>query len=75
MGAVVPEEPYGGAGLDVVTFTLLLEALAAECASTALTIHVHNSLALRSIYRHGTDAAKERWCRRWSPASASARSR
>ena len=59
MGAVVPEEPYGGAGLDVVTFTLLLEALAAECASTALTIHVHNSLALRSIYRHGTDAAKD----------------
>jgi butyryl-CoA dehydrogenase len=59
MGAVVPEAPYGGAGLDVVTFTLLLEALAAECASTALTIHVHNSLALRSIYRHGTDAAKD----------------
>jgi len=59
MGAVVPEGPYGGAGLDVVTFTLLLEALAAECASTALTIHVHNSLALRSIYRHGTDAAKD----------------
>ena len=59
MGAVVPEEPYGGAGLDVVTFTLLLEALAAECASTALTIHVHNSLALRSIYRHGTDATKD----------------
>ena len=59
MGAVVPEEPYGGAGLDVVTFTLLLEALAAECASTALTIHVHNSLALRSICRHGTDAAKD----------------
>ena len=59
MGAVVPEEPYGGAGLDVITFTLLLEALAAECASTALTVHVHNSLALRSIYRHGTDAAKD----------------
>jgi alkylation response protein AidB-like acyl-CoA dehydrogenase len=59
MGAVVPEEPYGGAGLDVMTFTLLLEALAAECTSTALTIHVHNSLALRSIDRHGTDAAKD----------------
>ena len=59
MGAVVPETPYGGAGLDVVTFTLLLEALAAECASTALTIHVHNSLALRSIYRHGANAVKD----------------
>jgi alkylation response protein AidB-like acyl-CoA dehydrogenase len=59
MGAVVPEEPYGGAGLDVVTLTLLLEALAAECASTAMTIHVHNNLALRSIYGHGTAAAKD----------------
>ena len=43
LGALLPEEPYGGAGLDFVTFTLLLEALAAECASTALIAHVHNT--------------------------------
>ncbi len=59
MGAVVPEEPYGGAGLDVLSFTLLLEALAAECASTALTIHVHNNLALGSIFRHGAGGVKD----------------
>ncbi len=59
-----------------ITFTLLLEALAAECASTALTIHVHNSLALRTILRHAAPTPRRRaWCPRWSPASASARSR
>lgn len=59
LGALVPEEPYGGASLDFVTFTLLLEALAAECTSTALIIHVHNTLASRTILRHGSDAVKE----------------
>lgn len=59
LGALAPEEPFGGAGLDFLTYTLLLEALAAECASTALTIHVHNTLTLRTILQHGSDALKE----------------
>ncbi len=59
LGALAPEEPYGGAGLDFVTYTFLLEALAAECSSTALTIHVHNTLALRSVLAYGSDALKE----------------
>ncbi len=33
--------------------------MAAECASTALTLHVHNVLALRTLVRHGTEVAKE----------------
>jgi alkylation response protein AidB-like acyl-CoA dehydrogenase len=59
LGAFAPEEPYGGAGLDFTTYTLLVEAMAAECASTALTLHVHNVLALRTLVRHGTEEAKE----------------
>ena len=58
MGALAPES-YGGAGLDVTSFLLLLEALAAESLSLALVLHVHNSLALRTILNHGTAAAKE----------------
>ncbi len=56
-GAIAPEE-RGGAGLDTISYTFLLEALAAECMSTALTLHVHNSLALRTILRHGTTEAQ-----------------
>jgi butyryl-CoA dehydrogenase len=59
LGAFAPEEPYGGAGLDFTTYTLLVEAMAAECASTALTLHVHNVLALRTLVKHGTEEAKE----------------
>ncbi|MCX7671798.1 MAG: acyl-CoA dehydrogenase family protein [Anaerolineae bacterium] len=59
LGVTVPKEPYGGAGYDFMTLTLLLEALAAECASTALTLHVHNTLALGTILRHSTPALRE----------------
>jgi alkylation response protein AidB-like acyl-CoA dehydrogenase len=59
LGALVPEEPHGGAGLDTVSYTLLLEALAAECMSIALTVHVHNSLALRTILKHAHAALTE----------------
>lgn len=59
MGALAPEEPYGGAGLDFFTYTLLLEAIAAECASTALVLHVHNTLALSAILAHGSASAQE----------------
>lgn len=59
LAALAPEEPYGGAGLDFTTYTLLIEAMAAECASLALLLHVHNGLALRTITQHGTDAVKE----------------
>jgi alkylation response protein AidB-like acyl-CoA dehydrogenase len=59
MGALAPVEPYGGAGLDVTSFLLLLEALAAECPGLALVVHVHNSLALRALLNHGADAAQE----------------
>lgn len=59
LGALAPEEPYGGAGLDFLTYTLLIEALAAECASTALVLHVHNALALRTLLAHAADEVKE----------------
>ncbi len=59
MGVMVPEEPYGGAGFDFMTLTLLLEAVAAECVSTALTLHVHNTLALGTILRRGAAGLKE----------------
>lgn len=58
-GAFAPEEPHGGAGLDLLTYTLLIEALAAECVSTALILHVHNALALRTVVAHATPEAQE----------------
>ncbi len=58
MGMLIPSQ-YGGAGLDHLSFTLAVEELARACASTAVIIDVHNSVASRS----------SAGCRRW-PAGA-----
>src|SRR5258708_34238798 len=44
LGIFLPEQ-YGGAGLDHVAYSLVLEELAVECASTAVSMSGHCSLA------------------------------
>jgi len=61
MGALLPEEPYFGAELDGISYALLLEELGKHCLSTALTLHVHNGLAARTILLHGTEEQKDRY--------------
>jgi len=60
LGAIVPEE-YGGAALDTLSYCLLLEEVAKACMSTAMTISVHNSLATRTILRHGTEDQRRKY--------------
>jgi alkylation response protein AidB-like acyl-CoA dehydrogenase len=62
-GMVVPEE-WGGSGLDPVSYVLALEEVARECASTAVTLSVTNSVCAQPIHRFGVDAQRERWLRR-----------
>ena len=44
LGIFIPEK-YGGAGLDHVAYALVIEELAVECASTAVIVSAHSSLA------------------------------
>jgi butyryl-CoA dehydrogenase len=44
----------GGAGLSEVAFAILIEELAAECATTAIIASSHHSLCVRAIYDRGT---------------------
>jgi len=60
LGATLPED-YGGAALDSVSYALLIETLAGDCMSTAVTLATHVSLAAMSILEHGDDAQKEEW--------------
>ncbi len=60
MGILVPEE-YGGAGLDHLAFTLCIEELAAACASTAVIVDVHNSVATEPIVLFGSPEQKKQW--------------
>jgi butyryl-CoA dehydrogenase len=60
LGIFVPEQ-YGGAGLDNVTYALVIEELAVECASTAVIVSAHSSLATWPILGLGTEENRTRY--------------
>ncbi len=59
-GLTTPEE-YGGAGMGSVALSVVLEELNRACASTGVTVSVHNSLLGTPLGKFGTDAQKERY--------------
>jgi len=60
MGACVPPE-YGGSGLSTAAYCLVVEELAAACASTAIIVSAHNSLCVSPIQNYGSEAQKKRY--------------
>ena len=60
MGIDVPEQ-YGGAGLDTLTYVLVIEEINRACASTGVVLCSHVSLAMEPILRWGSDAQKKKW--------------
>lgn len=60
MGATVPAE-YSGSGLSQVAYCLIIEELAAACASTSIICSAHNSLCLNPIVDFGTEAQKKEY--------------
>jgi alkylation response protein AidB-like acyl-CoA dehydrogenase len=60
MGLCIPEE-YGGAGLDFLSYVLLLEELSRADAGVGVTLAVHTSAGTLPILEYGTEEQKERW--------------
>jgi butyryl-CoA dehydrogenase len=60
MGMCVPE-PYGGAGMDAVSYVLAQEELARASAGVQTIITVNNSLVCEPIVRFGTEDQKRRY--------------
>ena len=60
MGILVPPE-YGGAGLDHLAFAICIEEIATACASTAVLVDVHNSVASEPILLFGNEEQKRAW--------------
>src|SRR6266850_8518555 len=58
LGLIIPEK-YGGAGLGHLPLTLVLEELNRACASTGVTVSVHNSLASGPVVKHGSEPQKQ----------------
>lgn len=49
---------YGGNGLGNVSQAIVLEEIAAACASTHVTLSVHNSLTCSPLHRYGSEEQK-----------------
>jgi butyryl-CoA dehydrogenase len=52
---------YGGLGASLLAYVLAIEELAGVCASTALGVAAHTSLAAMPIATFGTEAQKRRY--------------
>ena len=60
MGMLVPKE-YGGTANSTVAYTIAIEELARCCASTAITMAVHNSLAIYPMITYTTEEQKKKY--------------
>lgn len=60
MGMTIPEE-YGGAGLDLLSASLIMEEVARHCGSTALTLASHNGLCSSHILAFGSEDQKKKY--------------
>jgi butyryl-CoA dehydrogenase len=59
LGMAVPVE-YGGAGLDHVSYALVVEEVSRACASTGVIMSVNNSLFCDPLLKFGTEEQKQR---------------
>ena len=60
LGAIVPRE-YGGAGLDYVTYALVVEEIGRGDSAMRTVISVQTSLVCSSILRWGTEEQKQKY--------------
>ena len=60
MGLCVPEE-YGGAGMDFLSYCLLIEEISRADAGVGVTLAVHTSAGTLPIVMYGTEDQKARW--------------
>jgi alkylation response protein AidB-like acyl-CoA dehydrogenase len=60
LGAIVPKE-YGGAGLDYLSYGLVVEEIGRGCSSVRTVISVQTSLVCSAILKWGTEEQKHRY--------------
>jgi butyryl-CoA dehydrogenase len=57
-GVAVPEE-YGGAGMDTVSYTIVIEEISRVCATSGVILSVNNSLVCDPLLKFGTEEQKK----------------
>jgi len=59
-GVTVPEQ-YGGAGMDTISYCLVIEEISRVCASNGVILSVNNSLVCDPLQDFGTEEQKEKF--------------
>jgi butyryl-CoA dehydrogenase len=59
-GVSVPEQ-YGGAGMDHISYAIVIEEISRACASTGVILSVQNSLYCDPVDRFGTEEQKQKF--------------
>lgn len=59
-GATIPEE-FGGAGMDLFSAGLVLQAFSRWNHAMALSVVAHDNLCANNIYRNGSDAQRKKY--------------
>ena len=54
LAALIPED-LGGAGLDTISYCMMMEEIGKADFSTAIALSVHNDLVIRPIIDHGSE--------------------
>ncbi len=60
LGSYLPEE-YGGAGMDMLSYAIVVEEVSKACGSSGVLISAHTSLCSGPIYTFGTEKQKQQW--------------
>jgi len=60
LGTIIPTQ-YGGAGLDTISYAIVVEEISRKCASTGVITSVHNSLVAWPIMKYGTEEQKKKY--------------
>lgn len=60
MGSYVPEA-YGGAGMDYMSYSIIVEEISRGCASTGVLVSAHTSLCIWPILTFGTEEQKKKY--------------
>ena len=60
LGSYLPEE-YGGGGLDMLSYAIVVEEVSKACGSSGVLISAHTSLCSGPIYTFGTEEQKQKW--------------
>ncbi|MCB0308162.1 MAG: acyl-CoA dehydrogenase [Bdellovibrionales bacterium] len=60
MGITIPNE-YGGSGMDMLSYVIVMEEISRVCASTSVVLSVNNSLVSEVIKNFGSDHQKQKY--------------